>query len=79
MKRTLKYLFTTTAPLTTVRMETFNSTSNTLMNSVPSLVLVFCVDHANRISAMSWGLLHAKNAVHTFACLFLSLLLWELF
>ena len=63
----------------TARMETFNSTWNTQMNSVPFLVLVFCVDHANRISAMSWGPLTAKNAAHIFSCLFLSLLLQELF
>ena len=34
MKLTLKYLFTITAHLTTARMETFNSTWNTQMNSV---------------------------------------------
>ena len=78
MKLTLKYLFITTAHLTTARMETFNSTCNTQMNSVLSLVLVFCVDHVNIISAMSWEPPTAKNAVHTFSCSFLSLLLQEL-
>ena len=78
MKLTLKYLFTTTAHLTTARMETFYSTWNTQMNSVLSRILAFCVDHVNGISAMSWGHLNAKNAAHTLSCLFLSLLLQEL-